>query len=489
MLLYLKGHNYKFECENLCRIFFPYAPLRAVDISEAEDNELIVSVVINEDNSQYIYKIDIYEGNKHISDSFTESVLSEDLLMMSLYKLFERFTSKSQNWGLLTGIHPVKLLHQLCDANGVSAGERIFRENCFVSEKKFQLAKRVLLQQKAVVDALHENDFSLYVSIPFCPTRCAYCSFVSQSIDGAKKIVEPYFELLLSELEETSLITKSLGLRLISVYIGGGTPTTLTVAQLSVLIAKIRKSFDMGTCKEFTVEAGRPDTITAEKLEVLKMNDVSRISINPQSMSDEVLAAIGRAHTAKDVEKAFNIASKIGFNSINADLIVGLPKDSLNSFKYTLDKVIGFGADNITVHSLAIKRSSRINMENSGLELHSQDDLTTEMMDYSIETLTGKGFNPYYLYRQSRMAGNLENTGWAKNGKICNYNIYTMDECNTVIACGAGAVTKLKDSYSNRLERIFNFKYPFEYVTRFNEILDRKKGVISLYEQFRERIR
>ena len=339
------------------------------------------------------------------------------------------------------------------------------------------------------MEALDDNDFSLYVSIPFCPTRCAYCSFVSQDVEHAKKLMDPYFELLLKEIEKVSQVTKDLGLTLATAYVGGGTPTTLSASQLSILCRKIRQSFDFSRCTEFTVEAGRPDTITREKLLALREAGISRISINPQSLSDQVLKNIGRRHSAQDVLEAFALAKELGFTNINADLIVGLPGDSLESFQKTLEGVIGLGASNVTVHSLALKRSARLNAPGGDLSLHAKSEETAAMMDYSIARLTQEGFEPYYLYRQTRMAGNLENTGWAKPGSICRYNIYTMDESNSVIACGAGGVSKLKDPYSGRLERIFNFKYPTEYITRNEEILSRKDGVTQLYEQFRQRLR
>ena len=237
------------------------------------------------------------------------------------------------------------------------------------------------------------------------------------------------------------------------------------------------------------MEAGRPDTITEEKLLALREADITRISINPQSLSDQVLKNIGRRHTAQDIVEAFQLAQRLGFENINADLIVGLPGDNLESFQKTLRGVIGLGASNVTVHSLALKRSARLNAPGGDLSLHSKSQETAAMMDYSIQQLTQAGFEPYYLYRQTRMAGNLENTGWAKPGTVCRYNIYTMDESSSVIACGAGGVSKLKDPYSGRLERIFNFKHPAEYITRNQEILERKDGVTALYEQFRQRLR
>ncbi len=492
MELFLSGPSFRYECENLCRLFFPYSPVKVEeleDISRAACGEgPWAAAGISEENGAYRYEAVVSDGERQLARTHTAPSLEEYAMTDLLYGAFSELTGVQPAWGMLTGIHPVKLLRQYVEERGEEAGVEYFQTHCHVTAPKAELARRVLRAQTPAVEALSENDFSLYVSIPFCPTRCAYCSFVSQDVEHAKKLIDPYFELLLAEVEKTAQVTRDLGLSLVAVYIGGGTPTTLSASQLFALCEKIRQVFDLSRCTEFTVEAGRPDTITKEKLVALREQGISRISINPQSLSDQVLRNIGRRHTAQDVADAFKLAQQLGFSNINADLIVGLPGDDLESFRHTLNGVIDLGASNVTVHSLALKRSARLNAPGGDLSLHSQSGETAAMMDYSIQRLTEEGFEPYYLYRQTRMAGNLENTGWAKPGTICRYNIYTMDESNSVIACGAGGVSKLKDPYSGRLERIFNFKYPYEYITRNGEILERKDGVTTLYEQFRQRL-
>lgn len=487
MLLEIKGHPFRYECENLCRLFFPYSPVK-VDEGEPADGEPWAKAVIDEQNGKYEYTAQVCDGEKRVILTDSRDLLEEYGMTDLLYRALSQLTGYTPVWGMLTGIHPVKLLRQYCEELGEAAGVERFRELCHVSAQKTELARRVLHAQEPSIKMLSENDFSLYVSIPFCPSRCSYCSFVSQSVEQAKKLVEPYFELLLKEIEKTAEVTKTLGLTLRTAYIGGGTPTTLSAQQLLKLCDKIHEQFDFSHCTEFTVEAGRPDTIDREKLLALKNGGVTRISINPQSLSDEVLKNIGRKHTAQDVLDAFALAKEMGFREINADLIVGLPGDDPEGFKKTLDGVIALGAANVTVHSLALKRSARLVTESGDLSSHSRSEETAAMVDYSVKRLTEEGYEPYYLYRQSRMAGNLENTGWAKPGTVCSYNVYTMDESNSVIACGAGAVTKLKDPYSDRLERIFNFKYPYEYISRNEEILQRKEGIAELYEQFRQRL-
>ncbi len=491
MRLYLSGNPFRYECENLCRLFFPYSPVKVEEPSSAspQGGEPWASACIEEGEGAYRYTAVVSDGERRLSRQEEAPHLAEYPMTDLLYRAFVELTGSQPAWGMLTGIHPVKLLRQYVEERGEEDGLPYFMDHCHVTPPKADLARRVLRAQGPAVEALSENDFSLYVSIPFCPTRCAYCSFVSQDVEHAKKLVEPYFDLLLLEIEKTAQVTKGLGLSPVSVYIGGGTPTTLSASQLSLLCGKIQDSFDLSRCGEFTVEAGRPDTITREKLLALRAAGITRISINPQSLSDQVLQNIGRRHSAQDVEEAFALARGLGFSNINADLIVGLPGDSLSGFQRSLEGVLEMGASNVTIHSLALKRSARLNAPGGDLSLHASAAETAAMMDHSIRRLSQGGFEPYYLYRQTRMAGNLENTGWALPGTECRYNIYTMDESNTVVACGAGAVSKLKDPYSGRLERIFNFKNPYEYITRNQEILDRKDGVTALYEQFRQRLR
>lgn len=490
MLLILSGHSFRYECENLCRLFFPYSPVR-VEEGEAvpSGGEPWAETVIKQRENSYEYRVRISDGAKILERAESRDAMEEYGLTDLLYRAFSELTGYTPAWGMLTGVHPVKLLGQYCRELGEEQGVEKFRSRCHVSTGKANLALRVLRAQAPAVEALSHKDFSLYVSIPFCPTRCSYCSFVSQSVEQAKKLMEPYFDLLLQELEATGQLVRRLGLRLCAVYIGGGTPTTLSAPQLSRLCEKIREQFDFSLCTEFTVEAGRPDTIDREKLLALRAAGVTRISINPQSLSDQVLKNIGRKHTVQDIFDAFSLAKEAGFREINADLIVGLPGDSLPGFQKTLDGVIGLGASNITVHSLALKRSARlVTGENPGendvldCSLHARREETAAMVEYSIDRLSREGYEPYYLYRQTRMAGNLENTGWAKPGTVCRYNIYTMDESDTVLSCGAGAVTKLKDPDGPELERIFNFKYPYEYISRFQEILSRKEGILRFYE-------
>ncbi len=486
MELVLRGHSFRYECENLCRLFFPYSPVRVTE--DAVSGEAGVSTCIQPTGEGYVYTVRArWEGR---SCTLTQTLPAADEYGMTelLYRALREISGISPAWGMLTGIHPIKLLRQYCTEQGDVAGQETFRSRYHVSEAKTQLAMATLRAQRPFTEALRPEDFSLYIGIPFCPSRCSYCSFVSQSVAQAKKLMEPYFQRLLEELARTGEIARDLGLRLISVYVGGGTPTTLTAEQLKRLCTAVGEVFDMGDCTEFTVEAGRPDTIDREKLMALRSAGVTRVSINPQSLSDEVLRAIGRRHTAQEVLDAFALAREVGFGEINCDLIVGLPKDTLQGFQRSLDGVIGLGAENVTVHALALKRSANLITEGGDLTLHGQRAEVEAMVEYAAKRLAEEGYAPYYLYRQSRTAGNLENTGWAKPGTVCAYNIHSTDECVTVLACGAGGVTKLKDPYADRLERIFNFKYPFEYLSRNRELMERKEGIRRFYEQLRQRL-
>ena len=485
MLLTLEGHSFRYECENLCRLFFPYSHARVEEGAVPEEGEPFAWTGIREQDGAYTYRVQVGDGSRTLEKSWTRPALEEYGITDLLYRAFSELTGVTPAWGMLTGIHPVKLLGQYVRQLGEEAGRTRFRERCHVTAPKAELAARVLKAQQPVVSGLTDRDFSLYVGIPFCPTRCAYCSFVSQDVEHAGKLIPAYLEALFAEIRRTGAIVRDLGLRLRTVYVGGGTPTTLEPDQLTALCALLKETFDWSACDEFTVEAGRPDTITREKLAALKAAGVGRISINPQTLSDQVLENIGRRHTAEDFFRAFALAREEGFDCINADLIVGLPGDDLAGFQRSLDGVIALGAENITVHALALKRAARLVTEGGDLTLHARSQETAAMVAYSIRRLTEEGYEPYYLYRQTRMAGNLENTGWAKPGTVCAYNVITMDECSSVIACGAGAVSKLKDPYSDRLERIFDLKLPLDYIQRQEEMLARKEGVKDLYEQFR----
>ena len=488
MNLFIIDHPYHYEAENLCRVFFPFDRVVVLhgEEEEFEPQSRTVWTEITDGEKPYRVKIEDEAGTTEL---FGEKCAEDEYGLMSLlFKALTEHSGKMPRWGMLTGIHPIKLLRQLAEKYGEEEANRLFREKYFVSEEKAEIASRTLVSETPFIKDVGENDYSLYISVPFCPTRCAYCSFVSQSVEKTKKQIPEYHKLLMQEIRETAAIANGLGLTLRTVYVGGGTPTTFNAEQLTEMIATVREVFDLSHCDEFTVEAGRPDTVDRAKLEALLNGGVTRISINPQTLQDNVLENIGRRHTAQQTVDAFRLAREVGLNNINMDLIVGLPGDTFESFCDTIEKVLELDPENVTVHSLALKRSSFITQSGEVNKAHEDALLADRMMAYAEKRLTECGYEPYYLYRQSRMAGNLENTGWTKPGFVCAYNIFTMDETETVLACGAGGVSKLKDPYSEELSRIFNFKYSYEYISRYGEILDRKAGIKEKYEQFRERV-
>lgn len=479
MNLYVKNHNFHFELENLTRLFFPNEKITVIrDFSEPQPPYIYTEV-----SDKITISVNIGSFNK--SETAVKKLTDDDNELVSaqlLYKLLCDFTGLTQPWGILTGVRPVKLLRRLAEESNEEQAVKKFEKDFFVSNEKIALSRETEHNERKILELSKPESFSLYVGIPFCPSRCSYCSFVMASIERAEKLIEPYTKLLCEEIKRTAEIANKLGLRLETVYFGGGTPTTLSAEQLDTVLKTVNKSFDMSTCREFTVEAGRPDTIDIAKLFALKENKVDRISINPQTVNDEVLKTIGRKHTAQQFFDAFELARKCGFDNINTDLIAGLPTDTPESFKNSLDSIVRLNAECITVHTLCMKRASRLTTEGVTLDLQQARD-AREMLAYTQNILGQNEYIPYYMYRQSRMVGNLENVGWSKRGFESLYNVYVMDETHTILACGSGGVTKLKRNNPDYLERIFNFKYPYEYIDRFDELIQRKSGIMQFYGQ------
>lgn len=479
MNLYVKNHNFHFELENLTRLFFPNEKITVIrDFSEPQPPYIYTEV-----SDKITISVNIGSFNK--SETAVKRLTDDDNELVSaqlLYKLLCDFTGLTQPWGILTGVRPVKLLRRLAEESNEEQAVKKFEKDFFVSNEKIALSRETEHNERKILELSKPESFSLYVGIPFCPSRCSYCSFVMASIERAEKLIEPYTKLLCEEIKQTAEIANKLGLRLETVYFGGGTPTTLSAEQLDTVLGTVNKSFDMSTCREFTVEAGRPDTIDIAKLFALKENKVDRISINPQTVNDEVLKTIGRKHTAQQFFDAFELARKCGFDNINTDLIAGLPTDTPESFKNSLDSIVRLNAECITVHTLCMKRASRLTTEGVTLDLQQARD-AREMLAYTQNILGQNEYIPYYMYRQSRMVGNLENVGWSKRGFESLYNVYVMDETHTILACGSGGVTKLKRNNPDYLERIFNFKYPYEYIDRFDELIQRKSGIMQFYGQ------
>ena len=401
------------------------------------------------------------------------------ILQRSYYLAAMQVLDAAPPWGALSGVRPTKLSTRCLSSGGSEKdAERLLRETYFVSPARAKLCVDASRHTIEAAKLLDPDDLSVYIGIPFCPTRCAYCSFVSQSIERFGEFLPAYLDALLREIAHTGKLLRDSGFHIRTLYIGGGTPTTLSSAQMAQLLEAIHTSFDLSRCLEFTVEGGRPDTLDEEKLRVIKAGGATRISINPQTMSDKVLAAVGRRHTARQTIEAFYQAVRAGFDDINMDLIAGLPGDTVEGFGHSLRQAIALQPENITVHTLTLKRASRIVIEDQ----KENDYADVAAMLEKCHLLAEAGYRPYYLYRQKNTLQNLENVGWCKPGHEGYYNIYIMEEVQTILSAGAGGSTKLVADGGKRMQRIFNFKYPNEYIQRFAEVLERKKGVAEFYD-------
>ncbi|MBR2868579.1 MAG: coproporphyrinogen dehydrogenase HemZ [Clostridia bacterium] len=486
MILRIFGHDFHYECENLCRVYFPNEKINIVYGDDGEDSKTVVtrctpidagnliSVSVSLDGNEKSLESTVIASGNELRDK------SELKTAQLIFAAMSELTGYTPPWGVLTGVRPSKLMLRLIADMGEEAAMNYFLGDLLVSPEKAHLAKTVAKAEEEIVGLSDKNSFSLYVSIPFCPTRCSYCSFVSHSIanSNAKKLLPDYLDRLADEIELTGQVASELGLKLESVYFGGGTPGVLEAPQMDRLLSGIEKAFDLSSVREYTVEAGRPDTITPEKLRVLRLHNVGRISINPQTFNQRTLELIGRNHTVEQSVRAYMLAKSYGFRSINMDLIAGLPEETFDDFVASVDTAVSLSPENITVHTLALKRSSELNASGVGV---ADGNTAKRMLEYASSTLSGKGYAPYYMYRQSKCVGNLENVGWCLDGHECLYNVFMMEECHSVLAVGAGAVTKLREPCGTNIERIFNYKYPYEYISGFDKITERKNGIKSFY--------
>ena len=395
-----------------------------------------------------------------------------------LYVLLMQQTGKQLPWGTLTGIRPTKIaMTKLAEGETEEQIFRHMKDTYFTSDEKIHLSIEIAQRERKLLSTIdYKEGYSLYVGIPFCPTTCLYCSFTSYPIGKWKDRTHEYLDALFKELDYVA--EKKKGCTLDTVYFGGGTPTSLSPEDLDRLITKLKGTFDFSAVQEFTVEAGRPDSITREKLEVLKKHGVGRISINPQTMKQDTLRLIGRRHTVEDVVDRFKLAREVGFDNINMDLIIGLPEETLEDVQATMEAVKALAPDSVTVHSLAIKRAARLNtMKEVYKDLKIEN--TQEMIDLTARYAREMGLEPYYLYRQKNMAGNFENVGYAAPGKACIYNVLIMEEQQTIIGCGAGTTTKRLFAEENRIERCENVKDVEQYISRVEEMIERKEKLLS----------
>ena len=490
MKLTFRGHDDRYAVEQSLLAFFP----EERPVYEGEDGESHAEVTLREGGTYAVgVTVLTYGGKKAqgearvrvagVSDEYERERLRQRALKLSFFRAAREVTGVTPSWGALTGIRPAKLVRSMMEEGMTAAqADRVLRETYCVSPARRRLALESAAAGLKAKNELRPEEISLYIGIPFCPTRCAYCSFVSASVEKSFKLMEPYLEALTAEIDAAGRMVRETGLRVKSFYMGGGTPTTLSARQMDALLTKVNESFDLSGCAEYCIEAGRPDTIDREKLQVLLDHGADRISVNPQSLEAQVLEAIGRHHSPEDIERAMELAVSMGFPHVNMDLIAGLPADTPEGFRRTLDRCMTFGADNITVHTLSLKKGSRILLE--GLPIPTAEDVAA-MLDYADPALRARGFQPYYLYRQKYMSGSFENVGWCISGAEGLYNIYIMEELHSILSLGAGGSTKMVDTKRNRIERVFHPKFPLEYIQRPEKLAEN----LETFRRFHENMR
>jgi len=487
MKLYLKGHDYKYAAEQMLLTLFPGERPSYPDrpAGEGEDSLTLslslggrwatARAVLTRDGRRWIAAarapVPAPDAGRVERDRVLQRVVKN-----AFYRAGVQALGREPPWGGLTGVRPVKLPTRALEQGATRRqADRLLRDLYRVSAPRRALALDCAQATLAAKRTLAPEDVSLYVGVPFCPTRCAYCSFVSADVGRTFSLMEPYVDALCREIAAAGAAVRRGGRRIKSVYIGGGTPTTLSPALLDRLMGALEGAFDLSACAEYTVEAGRPDTITAEKLSVLRERGCTRVSVNPQSMDDRVLAAIGRAHSAADILQAWDLVRRAGFPYANMDLIAGLPADTPEGFRASLDQVLSLGPENVTVHTLALKKGSRLTLEKNGA-LPAPEQVSA-MLDYAWGALRAAGYAPYYLYRQKYMSGGFENVGWCRPGAESLYNICMMEELHTILSLGSGGVTKVIDPRAGSLVRQANPKYPKEYIETLDPILQAKENL------------
>ena len=420
-------------------------------------------------------------ASMQIQVDFSDRKETKNRLKRGIYQMFSEHTGQTLPWGTLTGIRPTKIPMSMLEEGKSEDEIRTFMaDTYFCSPEKIELSIDIAKRELGLLNKLdYEKGYSLYIGIPFCPSTCLYCSFTSFPIGAWRGKMHLYLEALFKELEYVAHQMK--GKTLDTIYFGGGTPTALEAEELDAILTKIEETFDLSAVKEFTVEAGRPDSITEEKLRTLRAHGITRISINPQTMKQATLDLIGRRHTVEKVKEQFRLARELGFDNINMDLIIGLPEEDINDVRDTMEQIRELAPDSVTVHSLAIKRAARLNIfreRYAGLKIEN----TQEMIDLTASCARLMGLVPYYLYRQKNMAGNFENVGYAAPDKECIYNILIMEERQTIVACGAGTTTKVVFPKENRLERVENVKDVEQYISRIDEMIERKQKMLEKLE-------
>ena len=473
MPIVLVGNSFKYEIEATCKLFFSTARFSFSSDPEDACGESYVLAAVRDNGGMPEYEVTVrLDGGIPVHEC--RAVPAEELeheICRSIFHSLADLTGIRPPWGLMTGIRPVKKVTELLQqGRSLEEAGEILTRRFELTPEKLRIACETAVNQLPILEKIDTSAVSLYVSIPFCPTRCSYCSFVSHSMDSAVKLMPDYIRCLCRELEIIGELVRETDTRIDTIYFGGGTPTAISADDLRTVMEQVQRSFDLTNIREYSVEAGRPDTITEEKLRVIKEYGAGRISVNPQTLNDDVLRVIGRQHSGEDALRAFELARKTGFDNINTDLIAGLPTEQPDSFRNTLDRITELSPESITVHTLTIKRSAALFADGSV----NSSNPAAEMVRYSIEKLLSMGYKPYYMYRQKNTVDNLENIGYAKPGYESYYNIFIMDETQTILGAGCAASTKLVYP-DGRIKRIHNYKYPYEYIRRFSELMDKKE--------------
>lgn len=480
----LINHDFKYEVAELIKLFttqFEFVDEK--NFAKVLENRLLThnNNLITTARYYENYSVRFEEKDSINIEGLSEQEikkLTKEMIKRTMFKVLRRIFNTYVPWGILTGIRPVKIVHTLLDHNVSDEDIRQnLKTNYLISDEKIDLALEIAKRERVFVYPIDKNKISLYVSIPFCPTRCYYCSFPANPMDKFGKLREEYTDKLIEEIKGVSKLIKEANKEIETLYIGGGTPTTLEPEQLDRLIIALNKELDLSNIKEFTVEAGRPDSITRQKLEVMKKHNVSRISINPQTMNDETLVKIGRNHSVAEIIECFNMARSMGFDNINMDIILGLVDEDIEMVRNTLEEIKKLSPESLTVHTLAVKRASNLKENIHEYELTQYEEMI-EMIDLSMQYTKEMGLNPYYMYRQKHMLGNLENIGYAKQGYECIYNIQIMEEKQSNYAVGAGSISKFVYVDEDRIERVDNVKNVEQYIDRYEEMIERKKKEI-----------
>ena len=471
MILTLTGHDDRYAVEQLQMALFP----------EGTEGEAVSSLHRGKTWLTAAAKITV--GGKTATASRRIRAAEETVrlrrraLQQSYYLAATKLLPSTPPWGALAGVRPTKITSKhMLEGGTAASADKLMKDVYYVTQDRRRLAVDCSTATVKAAELLLPTDISLYVGIPFCPTRCSYCSFVSRTIGKKTELLDPYLKALMQEIRVTGTLLARSGKQVRTVYIGGGTPTTLSTPQMAALLDAIRDSFDMGRCIEFTVEGGRPDTLDAEKMRAIAAHGADRMSINPQTMEDHVLRACGRPHKAADVIRAYREAEDAGFKAINMDLIAGLPRDDFDGFRRSLDAVAALNPANITVHTLALKKGADLFEKREGL---SAAEEVTRMVDYAGQTLRSLDYKPYYLYRQKYMSGSFENVGWSRDGLDCLYNIYMMEEVHTILSLGGGGMNKVNFP-DGSLKRFHNPKFPEQYIEMLPEVLRQKEEMFSL---------